>query len=117
MTKIAKDNPFPPSIDQLFSTIKREYGLRFDAELARFLRVSTPTISRLRSGDMELTAGVILRIHELTGMPVQTIRELSGCRPEWEDKQQAQRIVVKRGRDGDAQAQTGIRSRPAPQPR
>lgn len=79
-----EDNPFPPSIDRLFSTIKKDHEFKFDADLARLLHLSKPMISKLRHGDLPLTPGVILRIHELTGMPVATIRELSGCRADWE---------------------------------
>ena len=79
------DNPFTPSIDLLFSTIKKDHGFQFDADLARLLHLSKPMISKLRHRDLPLTSGVILRIHEVTGMPVATIRELSGCRADWED--------------------------------
>lgn len=75
--------PLDSGIDRLFAEIAREHGLRFDAELARLLCVSKTMISRLRAGTVQITPGIILRIHEITGMPVATIRELSGVQAEW----------------------------------
>lgn len=85
MQRTAVQNLFPADADQLFSLLKTQYGFRYDADLARLLHVSTPTISRLRKGTASMTAGIILRIHELTGIPVAEIRALSGTPPEWEE--------------------------------
>jgi plasmid maintenance system antidote protein VapI len=76
--------PFEP-----FDYIKREFGLKNDAELARELAFTPPQVSKVRSGIISFTDTVVLRIHEVFGLPVAQIRELGAKRaqPEAESAQ------------------------------
>jgi plasmid maintenance system antidote protein VapI len=51
----------------------RESDLESDAALARALGVPPPTISKIRNGKSNLSAEIILKIHRLTGLSVNTI--------------------------------------------
>jgi len=61
---------------KLLDTIKERYSIKSDAELSRKLDVPPPTISKIRSGRVSVSADMILRIHETFNMPVKEIREL-----------------------------------------
>lgn len=61
---------------KLLDTIKERYSIKNDAELSRTLDVPPPTISKIRSGRVNVSADIILRIHECLGMPVADIRSL-----------------------------------------
>jgi plasmid maintenance system antidote protein VapI len=61
---------------KLLDTIKERYSVKNDAELSRKLDVPPPTISKIRSGKVSVSADMILRIHETFDMPVKEIREL-----------------------------------------
>jgi hypothetical protein len=50
--------------------------LKNDAALARALKMSPSNISRYRSRYTPIRAHVILRIHDATGWPIKTIKEL-----------------------------------------
>jgi plasmid maintenance system antidote protein VapI len=62
---------------ELFDAIKREFGLKNDAALARELEFTPPQISKVRAGVIGCTDTLILRIHEKMGLTVQEIRELA----------------------------------------
>jgi len=63
--------------------------LKNDAQLARLLRLQPGHISKLRRGNLPLTAEVILRIHDAAQIPVADVRELARLPapvfPEWFD--------------------------------
>jgi len=61
---------------KLLDEVKKRYEVKNDAELSRKLDVPPPTISKIRSGKVNVSADMILRIHETFGMPVKEIREL-----------------------------------------
>jgi len=61
---------------KLLDTIKERYSVKNDAELSRLLKTKAPTISKIRSGKVSVSADMILRIHETFEMPVKEIREL-----------------------------------------
>jgi plasmid maintenance system antidote protein VapI len=62
---------------ELFDAIKRDFNLKNDAELARALEFTPPQVSKVRAGIIGCTDTVILRIHEVFGLPVAAIRELA----------------------------------------
>lgn len=47
---------------------------RYDAGLARALEVAPPVISKIRHGRLPVAAGMVLRIHLLTDMPIREIK-------------------------------------------
>jgi transcriptional regulator with XRE-family HTH domain len=59
-------------IDSLLSQLK----LKNDAELARFLGVTAPQISKARNRILIVSPGLLLRMHEVTKIPVDTLREM-----------------------------------------
>ena len=61
---------------QLLDKVKELYSIKNDAQLSRTLDVPPPTISKIRSGKVSVSADMILRIHETLGMPVADIRAL-----------------------------------------
>jgi plasmid maintenance system antidote protein VapI len=61
---------------KLLDEVKQRYSIKNDAELSRTLDVPPPTISKIRSGRVNVSADMILRIHECLGMPVADIRAL-----------------------------------------
>lgn len=63
-------------IMKLLDEIKKRYEIKTDAELSRVLKVPPPTISKIRSYRVNVSAEIILRIHETLDMPVADIRKL-----------------------------------------
>jgi plasmid maintenance system antidote protein VapI len=61
---------------KLLDAVKERYAIKNDAELSRKLDVPPPTISKIRSGKVNVSADMILRIHETFDMQVKEIREL-----------------------------------------
>lgn len=50
--------------------------LRTDAELACLLGITTPTLSRIRRGQMRISAAVLLRMHEDFGLATDELRAM-----------------------------------------
>jgi DNA-binding transcriptional regulator YdaS (Cro superfamily) len=65
----AKTAPHP-----LFEAIKSEFDLPSDAYLSRFLKVSAPSISKVRAGVAPITAEFILTVYDATGWSIEEIR-------------------------------------------
>lgn len=61
--------------NKLLDYLRKEYKLKTDAALAKFLYTSPPTISRLRTEKRGLGAVLTLIIYDRTGLPIPTIRE------------------------------------------
>jgi plasmid maintenance system antidote protein VapI len=70
--------PDPSKMNNLLDKIIREFNLRNDAALARMLDIAPPVISKLRHGRTELSAAIVVRIHEATELPVSTIKKIAG---------------------------------------
>jgi len=60
----------------LFDRIIEIYNLKNDAALARALKMPPANLSRYRMRYRPIRAHVILRIHDATGWPIKTIKEL-----------------------------------------
>ncbi len=52
------------------------YELRSDAALARLLQTNPSYICKVRNGTLAPGAELVLRVHEVTDMPVKDIKEL-----------------------------------------
>jgi plasmid maintenance system antidote protein VapI len=59
---------------KLLDEVKERYSIKNDAQLCRTLDVPAPTISKIRNGKINVSADMILKIHECLGMPVADIR-------------------------------------------
>lgn len=55
-----------------------EMALRNDAHLARVLKVPAPIISKVRNNRTPVTAALLLRMHEVTDLPVKRLRKMLG---------------------------------------
>lgn len=62
----------------LLDYLQAEFDLENDAAVARKLHVAPPAISLLRRSRRPLGATMVLNIHDTFGVPVATIRKLSG---------------------------------------
>lgn len=61
---------------ELFDDIKAMHGIKNDAALARRLDVGQAQISKIRNGVNPCPADIVLRVHEVLGVPVATARAL-----------------------------------------
>ena len=57
----------------LIDAVKEHTGIKHDRELARQLGVQPSCISKIRAGTNKVSAGVIIKIHLLTRVPVQEL--------------------------------------------
>jgi plasmid maintenance system antidote protein VapI len=62
-----------PKPHDLFDFLMREADIESDAGLARALKIPAPTVSKIRNRKARVSAELILRIHRLTGLSVETI--------------------------------------------
>lgn len=76
--KEGHEKVFDPS--KLLDIIKVRYGILTDSELAELLNMTSPQISRIRRGGRPLSASALIKIHELSGMPIERLKTLCGDR-------------------------------------
>ena len=60
----------------VLDTIKDKFDLATDRELANHLEIGFQTISKIRTKIYPVSDTVILRIHEICGLPISEIRHL-----------------------------------------
>jgi plasmid maintenance system antidote protein VapI len=58
----------------LFDVIIARFQLKNDADLAHKLRVAPPVVSKIRHERLAIGPTLILRMHEIFGLPVEEIR-------------------------------------------
>lgn len=66
--------------NRLLDHVKDSLLLKNDAALARALEVAPPVISKIRHKRLALGASILVRINEMTDMPIRQMRELMGDR-------------------------------------
>jgi len=66
------------SANTLFNEAQAYGVVKNDAQFSRDLGVAPPAISAMRKGKLPVGPSIILRIHEVYGMPVKKIRSLLG---------------------------------------
>lgn len=66
------------SPDALLDALRTKLRLSSDAALARALEVAPPIISKIRNRHMEVTTSVLVRMHDVTQMPINELRRLMG---------------------------------------
>ena len=62
---------------KLLDELQNRFEIPNDRQLASKLGLSTPVISRIRTGKSGVSADVMIRIHEVLGLPIAEIKELS----------------------------------------
>jgi len=65
---------------RLLDTLIDLLNLKNDAALSRLLQVAPPTISKIRHGKTDVGAPLLVRMHELSNLPVRELRTLMGDR-------------------------------------
>lgn len=60
----------------LIDYLLKKLNIKNDQQLANYFDVAPPVISKIRNFRMEVSANIILLIHEKTDMPVAQIRDL-----------------------------------------
>lgn len=78
MQQIRPNNYYQPH--RLFDVIRHIRGLKSDTELAGFLEVGRPLISKVRRGYLPLSGGLLLRIHEVTAFDIGWLKAVAGDR-------------------------------------
>lgn len=53
-------------------------GAKNDAGLSKALGTHAPSVSRIRRDKLDISSAFILLVHEVSGVPVQKIREVAG---------------------------------------
>jgi hypothetical protein len=69
-----KANQNVAAINDLFKEVMDSHHIKNDAQLAFFLRVAPPVISKQRNGSLVVGDSMVLKLHELGGLPVKYIR-------------------------------------------
>lgn len=64
--------------DHLLDALIAQLHLKNDAALSRALEVAPPVISKIRHRRIPVGAWMLIRMHEVTGMSIQELRELMG---------------------------------------
>lgn len=64
--------------NQLLDDLIVKLNLKNDAALSVALEVTPPVISKLRSNRLPVGPSMVLKIHEVSGLPVKEIKEMSG---------------------------------------
>ncbi|MBK4735160.1 hypothetical protein [Noviherbaspirillum pedocola] len=78
--------------DNLLDGVISRLKLKNDAALARALEVAPPLISKIRHRRLPVGASLLIRIHEVTDLPVHELRALMG------DRRQKYRISDMQGK-------------------
>lgn len=73
------DTPHDPNA--LFDALLARLMLKNDAALCRVLDVAPPMISKVRHGRLPLSAALMLRLHEVTGIAVADLRAMMAVAP------------------------------------
>lgn len=61
---------------ELFNHLMAMFGLRNDADLARWLDVAAPVVSKTRHGRLEVGPTLILNVHERSELSIKQIKDL-----------------------------------------
>lgn len=63
---------------RLFDALLAQHRLKNDAALCRMAGIGAPLLSKMRNGHLRVSADVMLRVHEVFGMPFAQQRVLLG---------------------------------------
>jgi hypothetical protein len=76
MTKLFKIEGYNPNA--LFDELIDRYHLRTDSALAKKLGVGAPVICKARNKTASITGELLLRMWDVTGIPVDMLRSIAG---------------------------------------
>lgn len=66
--------------NNLLDALIEKLKLKNDAALSRALEVAPPVVSKIRHRRLPVTAAVLIRMHEVTGLSIADLRMLMGDR-------------------------------------
>jgi hypothetical protein len=66
--------------NNLLNTLSENLHVTDDAELASALELSRPLIGRIRLGKLRVGGTILLRMQELSGIPIQKLKAILGDR-------------------------------------
>ena len=66
--------------DRLLDELLEKFRLKNDAALCRMLEVAPPVISKLRHRRLPVSAALLIRMHEISGLEISDLRNLMGDR-------------------------------------
>ena len=64
----------------LLDAVSAQLLLKNDASLARMLEVQPPMLSKIRHRRLPVGSALLIRFHEVTGLPIAQLRALMGDR-------------------------------------
>ena len=64
----------------LLDSVRNHLKLKNDAELSRTLEIAAPLISKMRSALLPISGSTLIRMHEVSGLSMQTLRDFMGDR-------------------------------------
>ena len=84
----------PTSYDpnHLLDALIAKLSLKNDAALARVLEIAPPMISKIRHRRLPVGAALLIRMHEVSNLPISELRSLMG------DRRQKYRISLVQGK-------------------
>lgn len=91
-TSPAQPNPVDYNPDNLLNALIEKLELKNDAALARLLEIAPPLLSKIRHRRLPIGAALLIRMHEVSGLPVRELRNLMG------DRRQKYRISLVQGK-------------------
>lgn len=71
-------NTYDPN--NLLNVLLGKLQLKNDAALSRALEVAHPVISKIRRYHLPVSASILIRMHERTGLTIRELRDLMGDR-------------------------------------
>ena len=81
--------------DKLLDALLDRLVLKNDAALARALEVAPPVISKIRHRRLPVGASILIRMHEVSNLPIRELRDLMG------DRRQKYRLSDAQGKPKD----------------
>lgn len=78
IAQLEAEKSAPPSPALMLDTVKLKLNLKNDASLARALETAPPTISKTRTGRIAIGCGLLIRLHEISGLPIKDLKALAG---------------------------------------
>lgn len=88
----AQPNPVDYNPDNLLNALIERLELKNDAALARLLEIAPPLLSKIRHRRLPVGAALLIRMHEVSGLPVRELRNLMG------DRRQKYRVGLVQGK-------------------
>lgn len=73
-TAVKAQENFVPNL--VFNHVMEKFDLKNDVALSKKIGISTPTISKIRSGTQKMSDGILMKIYEGGGIEVAELRAL-----------------------------------------